>query len=139
MKLFISLTLISTLLGSAQGATAKQWQAATVTDISDERVYAGSSADAGDVNGGTSARYHRIWTYTIDAGSAMYVIRGACGSAFVESPCRLAVNGPVQIAMGNVSASFRDRAMNREGEQIYIKDDSGKEFKFSIAKKTLKP
>ena len=130
MKLFIGLTLISTLLGSAQAATARQWQTATVTDISEERIYAGSSKDAGDVNGGTSAQYRHVWTYLIDAKTVSYVIKGDCGRIF-PAPCHLAVNGPVQISPTN--------SFGRDGEGIYIKDDSGKEYKLTIAKKTLKP
>jgi hypothetical protein len=114
---------------------ARAWQSGTVADISDERVYAGSEKTPGDVNGGTSARYRHVWTYTIDVGNAVYVIRGDCGKIF-PAPCRLAVNGPVQIAISNKPAPFFARG---DGDPIYLKDDSGKEYTLSVAKKTIKP
>jgi hypothetical protein len=101
-------------------------------------VYAGSTHDDGNVNGGTTAQYRHVCTYTVDVRSAVYIIRGACGSVLFPAACQVAVNGPVQIALGNVTPSIGDRIRNRDGEQIYMKDDSGNEYKFVIAKKTIK-
>ncbi len=118
---------------------AKSWQQATVTDISEESVYVGSSSGPGNLPGNTTAQYRPIWTFTIDAGRAVYVVRGDCGKVFT-APCRsLAVNGPVQIAAGVRATSILDRIVESHGELIYIKDSSGKEYRMYVAKKILKP
>ena len=123
MKLGVICFLAISQLGSAGNKNVlRSWQAGKVADISDERVYAGSVEMPYSVFGERSAMYRRTWTYTIDAGDTLYIVREVLSSR--AKPCELSVNGPVRFAIDKF---------------FYIKDDAGKEHKLEIAKKVLKP
>ena len=118
MKMALMLLMLAATLGEAK---TRDWKDAKVTDVSETIV---SAASWGDTN---------IRHYTIETDEMVYVLDYAYNPA-VKAPWRgqhsknrapdVTVNAKTKIAI--------------EGRDAFILDDTGREVKLPIAKKTKK-
>ena len=118
MKMALMLLMLAATLGEAK---TQNWKDAKVTDVSETIV---SAASWGDTN---------IRHYTIETDEMVYVLDYAYNPA-VKAPWRgqhsknrapdVTVNAKTKIAI--------------EGRDAFILDDTGREVKLPIAKKTKK-
>jgi hypothetical protein len=117
---WISLLLVL-MIATASFAKTREWKEAKVTDISETIV---STASWGDTN----IRHYRIETddmiYVLDYGYNPAVKAPWPGQHSKNRAPDVTVNAKTKIAI--------------EGKDAYILDDTGREVKLPIAKKTKK-
>jgi hypothetical protein len=121
MKRIGHLLLVTILVASASFAKTREWKEAKVTDVSETIV---SAAAWGDTN---------IRHYTIETDDMIYVLDYAYNPA-VKAPWPgqhskkrapdVTVNAKTKIAI--------------EGKDAYILDDTGREVRMPVVKKTKK-
>lgn len=133
MKIQLSLLFLATISVSLPAETARDWQPGKVTDASRAEYQSGAS---GRVNShgssagySESAEYQKTQTVVIEGSEYFYTIQEDTGRAHLSllppKLTNLTVNAPVRYAV--------------EKQKLYVIADDGKEHKFEIVKRVLKP
>jgi hypothetical protein len=118
------------LLCSAE--KARDWQAGKLVDAERSQYQAGTRGSVNEYGSpgySESTVYHKVQTLAIEGSEYFYVVQEETGgphlSLLPPKLTNLTVNAPVRYAI--------------EKQKLYVIADDGKEHKFDIVKRVLKP
>jgi hypothetical protein len=120
-KLFKTLILLAVVVMSISTVHAKkelQWQSGTLLDSNTQ-----TGSRLAGVNGTIEERRNDRTYYQIETAQYSYVVSRTLLRRH-DKPLNVTINGPIQFAI--------------DGEDVYVKDDTGTEHKLTLEKKIVK-
>lgn len=125
-------TLLLSLALVCSAEKSRDWQTGKVVDAERSQYQAGTSGSVNQYGApgySESAVYHKVQTLAIEGAEYLYVVQEETGGPSIHPLGRrltdLTVNAPVRYAI--------------DKQKLYVIADDGKEHKFEIVKRVLKP